>query len=450
MLSQANLRSDPEDRSGDGDDVRTPAEVELVAAAFLAAAQTPGTDPELIATAIEAFERTGDPSGAAALAAIAVLARPALDADAAAALDRLHSAGVHSPVEDAVGTLWVEEARRLRFDGGEVLAARLARPATREFQTAVVIIEHQETGGAALSGRLSPPGPRRAFRDALRKMSDATEATGTSPLSPDDLTDALRVAIARSAEAGLTVSLDLGMTVPILALALTGDAAAFAPVVVDVTHRLPLDPEDDDEFEEASQELVEHLFETNEDDRVVEHSGGFVATTLLNYKWHWGDGRLGSWTTADLDGYLLDYFPRKVTCSERLVRETPRCVVAFLTMLDNHGALEGSSLEALDAYVKGATKEFRQAAGDRRRWDPAKSVLMAMREDGVDPEDPEAANAWIGAFNARVRRSEEKSSRWDDPGMRLQSANPRGGRAANAARAKQRKAQRAARRRNRR
>jgi len=56
---------------------------------------------------------------------------------------------------------------------------------------------------------------------------------------------------------------------------------------------------------------------------------------------------LGSWTTADLDEYLLDYFPRKVCADDELVRDAPACVVAFLTMLNDHDALDGATFRSL-------------------------------------------------------------------------------------------------------
>jgi len=289
----------------------------------------------------------GDARGAAVLAAMAVLARPPLAEDAGAALERLHLAGVRSPVEGEVGTLVVEEARRLALGTGEVLVALLRRPAAREVQAAMVIVEREETGGAAVGGSLSPPGSRRSLGRALAKMAGVVGGGRSSAVSPGDLTEALRQAFARSAEAGLAVPFDLGMAAPILALALTGDAAAFAPVVVNGSHELPLDPEDDEELDAATEELARHLVEVNEGDPVVERSGPFVAETMLDYKWRYGDRCLGSWTTADLDEYLLDYFPRKVCADDELVRDAPACVVAFLTMLNDHDALDGATFRSL-------------------------------------------------------------------------------------------------------
>ena len=445
------VRHDLGELLGDGEDVGDAAVAERLGAAFLAMGQVPGAGPELAAASLEALEAAGGARGAAVLAAMAVLARPPLAEDAGASLERLHLAGVRSSAEGEVGTLVVEEARRLALGTGEVLVALLRRPAAHQVQAAMVIVEHEKTGGAAVGGSLSPPGSPRSLRRALAKMAGVVAGGRSSVVSPGDLTEALRRAFARSAEAGLAVPFDLGMAAPILARALTGDAGAFAPVVVNGSHELPLDPEDDEELDAATEELARHLVEVNEGDPVVERSGPFVAQTMCDYKWRYGDRRLGSWTTADLDEYLLDYFPRKVCADDELVRDAPPCAVAFLTMLDDHDALEGASVRSLGAHVEAITEQFRRAVSDRRRWGPAKSAMTAMLDDGVDPEDEDAVAEWIDAVNAGADLWGAGPRRWSE-GATPPHGGPRsGGRAAGRrSRAKQRKTARAARRRNRR
>jgi hypothetical protein len=330
-----------------------------------------------------------------------------------------------------------------------VLLALLARPSERRrAQAAVVMIEHEKTGGAAVEGNLSPPGSHRSANAVLREMLHVANDR-TRPLVPAELAEALRRAFARSAEAGVTVPFELGAAAPLLAKALTGDAAAFAPVAVDGGHELPVDPEDDDELEVASKELAEHLVEVREDDPVLERSGPFVVRTMCDYKWRYGDRHLGSWTSSELDEYLLDYFPRKVSADDELVADAPTCVVAFLTMLDDHGALQGAPLEALCAHLQAATEAFRRAASDRRRWGPAKSAVMGMVADGVDPEDPAAVKAWIAGQDTRADPSGPGPRRLAPTGATSPARSQPRGRAPAGARAK-RKSARAARRRNRR
>ena len=433
-------------REGAGD----PAAAERLGAGFLAMAEVPGAGPDLVKAALASLEEAGNAHAAGVVAAMAVLARGPLAEQAGAVLCRLHEAGARSPVEDVVGTLRVEEARRLDLGGGEVLVAMLARASSRQVQIAVVMTEHDETGGAAVAGDLSPPGKRRVFARFLHETERAT-GTKASPLSPGALTEALRGAFSRSAEAGLAVPFDLGVAAPVLARALTGDPGAFAQVAVDGSHELPLDPEDDDEFEAASEELAEHLFEVCEGDRVVERSGPFVAGTMLDYKWRYGDRRLGAWTTEDLDEYLLGYFPRKVSADRELVADTPACVVAFLTMLDDHGALQGLPLNVLEAHVEAMKARFARAAGERRRWGPAKSAMTPVPAGGGGPDDEDALADWAGAVDARAHLSGHRARQLAGSGGSPHYGSRHARQTPSAARAKQqRKTARAARRRNRR
>ena len=418
---------------------------ERLGAALLTMAQVPDAGVELAAASLESLEKAGDARAAGVLAALAVLARPPLAEEARAVLERLHRVGVRSPVEEAVGTLQVEEARRVDVGAGQMLAALLRRPGADQVQAALVIVEHDETGGAAIGGSVSSPGRLPSLGGVLRKIT----GDGGSSVSSRELREALACALARSAEAGVRVSFDLCAAVPILARALTGDAAAFAPVVVDGGHELPVAPGDYDEFEAASEELAGHLGEVCVGDAVIERSGPFVVTTMLDYKWHYGDRRLGSWTTADLDDYLLDYFPRKVSGGDGLVVDTPSCVAAFLAMLDHHGALQGQSLEVLGAHVEALREEFAAAAEDRRRWGLAKSTMMMMLDAGVDPEDPDSVQDWIDAVNAGPLLFDGDRLRSPRGDGRFLDGPARVGRTQRAARTKQRKAARAARRRNR-
>jgi hypothetical protein len=433
---------------GSDTDVKDVVATERLAAALLAMGQVPDMAPGLAEAALETLEKAGDARAAGLLAAMVVLARPPLAGVAGAALERLRLAGVRSLVEGEVGTLVVEEARRFELGPGEVLAAVMRRPGASEVQAAMVIVEHEQTGGAAVGGSLSPPVLPHLVEGTFREMA-AVEGGRASPLSTSGLTSALRDAFARSADIGVAVSFDLGATVPVLARALTGDAAAFAPVMVDGGHDLALDPEDDDEFEAVSEELAEHLFEVAEGDPVLERSGLFVAGSMLDYKWRYGNRRLGSWTTADLDDYLLDHFPRKVSANHEIVADTPACAVAFLTMLDDHDALDGEPLEVLGAHVGAIAEQFRRAASDRRRWGPAKSTMMAMLDEGVDPRDEDAVAAWLSAARGRTGLPGAAPSQWATAGLRPDDGPHHGGRTSSAARAKQRKSARAARRRNR-
>jgi hypothetical protein len=96
--------------------------------------------------------------------------------------------------------------------------------------------------------------------------------------------------------------------------------------------------------------------------------------------------------------------------------------------------------------------EFRARAGDASEWGLAKSMVMRMLAEGVDPGEPGALDAWIVDVNGRPR---EQLDAIVGPAVdrMLHGAGlhePTGSHAPKHARAQRRKAQRTARKRNRR
>ena len=119
--------------------------------------------------------------------------------------------------------------------------------------------------------------------------------------------------------------------------------------------------------------------------------------------------------------------------------------------LDERGSLTGEPLEQLEHALDQLRDAFGQRARDRTHWGLAKSMVMQMQAEGLDPGAPGALETWIADFNARP------------PEQRDQIIAPAADRMAHAAglrstagtpapkqRAQRRKTQRAARKRNRR
>ena len=199
-------------------------------------------------------------------------------------------------------------------------------------------------------------------------------------------------------------------------------------------------------------ELEQHATATYPPDSVVWQHGDFVASTMLQWKGGYHDGRLGHWTRADLAEYLLDYFPRKVSVDDDTLDAVPECARAFLGFLDGRGSLTGEPLDQLEHALDELRDEFHHRARDRSHWGLAKSMVMQMRDEGVDPGAPGALDAWIADFNTRPLQQRDQiigpaADRMAHAAGLRSTAGPR---APKHQRAQQRKAQRAARKRNRR
>jgi len=441
-------------------ELENPAEVEHLAVALLVPLEQPESPPEIGFAVVEAIAARGDVVAAGVLQALAALACEPLAAQADASTQRLAGEGIVSRAAAGVGTLAVKEAVRIkRANGGaELLVALLARPGTEAVQTAILGVEHRETGGALIECAVTPPAPVSQARELLACVDDAA---APQPITADELADHVRVAARRAVEKEIALGPDAGLALPIISRALTGDPAGLprpslrAPWEQD-DPELMVDAAADEEgfhhlMDQLLDELEQHARTTYPPDSVVWQHGDFIASTMLQWKGGYDDGRLGRWTSADLAEYMLDYFPRKVSVDEDTLAAVPQCVRAFLGFLDARGSLSGEPLEQLEQACEELADEFQQQARDSSQWGVAKSMFMQMQTEGIDPSAPGALDAWIEDFNARPRQ--QRDALLGPAADRMVRAAGLPSAAADRApkqKAQRRKAQRQARKRNRR
>jgi hypothetical protein len=108
----------------------------------------------------------------------------------------------------------------------------------------------------------------------------------------------------------------------------------------------------------------------------VLRSGLLIVYSLLEWKAIYGDGNLAHWTVSDLHEYLLEQFPRKISATRQLLRDTPACVRDFIYFMSDRGTLAGAPGELLAGVAEELFEEFLAANRDPRNWGPAKQVLL--------------------------------------------------------------------------
>ena len=434
-----------------------PAEVEHLAAGLLVPLEQPDSPPEIGYAVVDAIAARRDPVAAAVLAGLAVLAAEPLAGHARASAERLAAEGIVSSAAAGIGTLAVQDAVRVESEGAELLVALLARPGAQTVQAAILGIDHHDTGGALVECAVTPPAPV----DEARELLDGPNGTVTHPIAAGELTDRVIAAARRAVEQETVLGGGAGLALPIVSRALTGDPAGLprpslaAPWEQD-DPELVVDAAADEEgfhrlMEQLLDEFEQHARSSYPPDGVIWENGDFVASTMLQWKGGYDDGRLGRWTQADLAEYMLDYFPRKVSADEQTLAAVPECVRAFLTFLAVRGSLSGELLENLEQACEELRDDFLESAHDGSNWGLAKSMVMQMQTDGIDPSAPGALDAWIENFNAHPQ--EQRDALIGPAADRmLRAAGLPSAAAARAPKqkAQRRKAQRQARKRNRR
>ena len=162
--------------------------------------------------------------------------------------------------------------------------------------------------------------------------------------------------------------------------------------------RLP-GPDDDEGFAAVREQLVaefEHLLPPDDPDLDAGDLG-----LLLDWKRSYGDGRLDRWRRADLEGFLLDWFPAKVSATADDVRGTPRTIAYALGFLAHQSLLEAGSddLDVLLPYAIGLEDAFLAAMDDPANFGMAKSLFAGL-DLGDDDLTPESLEAALTRFNA--------------------------------------------------
>ncbi|CAN5711172.1 hypothetical protein BH18ACT15_BH18ACT15_15340 [soil metagenome] len=128
----------------------------------------------------------------------------------------------------------------------------------------------------------------------------------------------------------------------------------------------------------------------------------WIVELLLDYKWGYGDGDLVGWTRDDLAGFLVGWFPRKVTAGDETLSLMPVTLVTFFAYLENEGLLRAKpDARRLSSSIPPLIPELMAAVNDPARFGPAKQIATEMTADGIDLSNEAAVARWIEDYNAR-------------------------------------------------
>ena len=133
--------------------------------------------------------------------------------------------------------------------------------------------------------------------------------------------------------------------------------------------------EDEAAFQRRRDELGRDFAAWAEQHRVAADPGD--AQLLLDWKWGYGDGELGRWRVPDVEEFLLEWCPRKLSCPPDLCGEIPLSVAAFLDFLAHRGLLAPGSQSptALRRYCEQVGPRFIREMADPANFGMAKSLL---------------------------------------------------------------------------
>lgn len=137
-------------------------------------------------------------------------------------------------------------------------------------------------------------------------------------------------------------------------------------------------------------------------DEATAQDAAVDASIALDWKFGYGDGHLGRWTTGDVAEFLLSWCPRKLSVSQADSVTIPGSIAAFTDYLAAARLLApGSASPArLRAAATGAASEFVTAMGDPANFGMAKSIFAGALASGADPTNLAELESWIARFNS--------------------------------------------------
>ncbi len=126
----------------------------------------------------------------------------------------------------------------------------------------------------------------------------------------------------------------------------------------------------------------------------------FIVEHFADFAYSYEGEQPAQWSAATVDEVCLFIFPRKVSTDEPFFKATAPVLAAFFRFLEEQGHHPNG--KALARAVEPLGPRIVENAHDPAHWGMAKSFLMGAEEEGIDPGDEEALNAYIERTNRRL------------------------------------------------
>jgi hypothetical protein len=119
----------------------------------------------------------------------------------------------------------------------------------------------------------------------------------------------------------------------------------------------------------------------------------FDADVLMDWKFEYGDGALDRWMIKDVQEFLFEWCPRKLSAPPQDAELVPLAVAAFVEFLDDAGLLARTSSRPAEVrrHCEASTAEFLQEMANPTNFGLAKSLFS-----GGPPPDAKELDRLVG------------------------------------------------------
>jgi hypothetical protein len=128
----------------------------------------------------------------------------------------------------------------------------------------------------------------------------------------------------------------------------------------------------------------------------------FCVSLLLDHAAGLPDGDPLRWSPAVAGLFLLDWVHRRAVLDMDDAAMLPRVTRAWSAYATRRRRLPGAAVTQTDTVVEEMIPEFARLYATGERRSPATAAVAQLISEGVDPDDPDAIDAWLDANRHRL------------------------------------------------
>jgi len=128
----------------------------------------------------------------------------------------------------------------------------------------------------------------------------------------------------------------------------------------------------------------------------------WIVEQLLDFKLDYADEGPLDWTADLVETFLLEHFPRKGNAADAQIEAMPDYLAAFFGWLRDTGREEAARVGRVLERIAHRRPAFLREARNPARFGPAKTIVLAMEREGVDPTDRKAVGRFMEDYNRRL------------------------------------------------
>ncbi|MEV4627444.1 hypothetical protein AB0J90_14245 [Micromonospora sp. NPDC049523] len=128
----------------------------------------------------------------------------------------------------------------------------------------------------------------------------------------------------------------------------------------------------------------------------------FCLSLVLDHSASFPDADPMRWSPAVAGLFLLDWVHRRAVLDMDDAAMLPRAVRAWAAYAARRRGLPESAVPQTDQAIEEMVPEFARLYSTGERRSPATAAVAQLMADGVDPDDPDALDAWIEANRQRL------------------------------------------------